>query len=70
MLRQINDLYEETVQKGKRVSEIIISYIGYDHLKSELKNVKGKPEWLDVLKVKENFSGVRLIVDDSQSPQF
>lgn len=63
MLRQINELYEEVTKAGKRVSEILISYIGYDHLKSELNNYKEKPEWIDRLKVKENFSGVKLVTD-------
>ena len=43
MLRQIDELYEETLKAGKKVAEILISYIGYDHLKSELNNRKEKP---------------------------
>ncbi|WP_118950356.1 hypothetical protein [Taibaiella helva] len=61
MLRQINELYEETIKAGKKVSEILISYIGYDHLKSELNNHKDRPEWLDRLKVTENIRGVQIV---------
>jgi len=61
MLRQINELYEETIKAGKKVSEILISYIGYDHLKSELNNHKDRPEWLDRIKVAENIRGVQIV---------
>lgn len=64
MIKQINELYEETVKTGKRVSEILISYIGYDHLRSELENKKEKPEWVDRLKVQENFRGVKIVPEN------
>ena len=61
MIRQINELYEDTLKAGKKVSEILISYIGYAHLKSELNNSKEQPEWIDRLKVVENIRGVQVI---------
>jgi hypothetical protein len=66
MIRQINDLYEEAQQAGKKVKEILISYIGYAHLKSELNNHKEEPEWLDRLKVAENIRGVQLIAENER----
>ncbi len=64
MLRQIDELYEETLKAGKKVAEILISYIGYDHLKSELNNRKEKPEWIDRIKVVENMRGVQMIAEN------
>jgi len=64
MLRQINELYEDTLKAGKKVSKILISYIGYDHLKSELNNRKEQPEWIDRLKVTENIKGVQVIAEN------
>lgn len=64
MIRQINELYEETLRAGKKVSKILISYIGYDHLKSELNNSKEQPEWIDRLKVVENIRGVQVIAEN------
>jgi|GEM_PF-980123 len=68
MIRQITELYEEAVQAGKKVSQILISYIGYDHLKSELNNRKEQPEWLDRLKVADNVRGVQIIHDNDLRP--
>lgn len=64
MLRQIDELYEETLKAGKKVAEILISYIAYDHLKSELNNRKEKPEWIDRIKVAENVRGVQMIAEN------
>ena len=61
MLTKINELYEESINAGKKVSEIVMSYIAYDHLKSELNNYKAQPKWLGKVKVKEGISGVELI---------
>jgi hypothetical protein len=61
MIRQINELYEHTVQDGKKVVEILISYIGYDHLKSELNNIKEKPEWIEKLNIQKDFSGFKIV---------
>lgn len=66
MIRQINDLYDEALNAGKKVKEILISYIGYDHLKSELNNRKEQPEWMDRLKVTENIRGVQLISENER----
>lgn len=57
MLKQIDATYEEYVKNGKRVSQIEISPIGFDHLNSELKNRKEKPEWLDYVKVNREIFG-------------
>ena len=65
MIRQINDLYENYVQEGKKVIEILISYISYDHLKSELNNVKEKPEWIEKLNIQKDISGFRIVADGS-----
>lgn len=66
MIKQISDLYDEALQAGRKVTQILISYIGYDHLKSELRNRKDEPVWIDRVKVAENIRGVR-IVDESGS---
>lgn len=63
MIMQINELYEEAIKSGSRVAEIHISHIGYDHLKSEMQNKREKPQWLDQLKIQENFMGVKLIAE-------
>jgi hypothetical protein len=63
MITKINELYQEAVSAGKKVTEIAISYIAYDHLKSELNNRKAEPKWLSKVKVKEGVSGVQLIDD-------
>jgi len=65
MLRKINELYIETVNAGKKIAEIKISNIGYDHLKSELNNRKELPEWVGKLKVENNFAGVEIINEQS-----
>lgn len=61
MITKINELYQEAVNAGKKVSEIAMSYIAYDHLKSELNNYKTAPNWLSKVKVKEGVSGVQFI---------
>ena len=61
MITKINELYQEAINAGKRVSEIAISYIAYDHLKSELNNRRSEPSWLNKVKVKEGINGVQLI---------
>ncbi len=66
MIRQINDLYDDAQKAGKKVKEILISYIGYAHLKSELSNRKEQPEWIDRLKVKENIRGVELVAENER----
>lgn len=66
MFRQINELYEDALKAGKKVSEIIISYIGYDHLKSELNNRKEKPEWMDRVKATDNVRGIQLIAENDR----
>jgi hypothetical protein len=63
MIRQINELYENYVQEGKKVIEILISYISYDHLKSELYNIKEKPEWIEKLNIQKDISGFKIIAD-------
>ena len=57
MLKQIDATYEEYVKNGKRVRQIEISPIGFDHLNSELKNRKERPEWLDYVKVNSGIFG-------------
>ena len=64
MIKQIDELYKDTLKQGKRVLEILISYIGYDHLKSELENKKEKPEWVDRLKVQAHFKGVKVVTEE------
>jgi len=61
MLRKIDELYRGTVSTGKKISEIRISSIGYDHLKSELSNRKEMPEWIDKIKIESNITGIKLI---------
>lgn len=61
MITKINELYQEALNAGKKVSEIAISYIAYDHLKSELNNRKAEPNWLNKVKVKEGVVGVQLV---------
>lgn len=61
MIRQINDLYENSIQEGKKVTEIQISNISYEHLKSELNNVKEKPEWVDILNIQDHLYGFRIV---------
>ncbi len=58
---EAREVISKRMKAGKRVSEILISYIGYDHLKSELNNYREKPEWLDRLRIMENFNGVRIV---------
>jgi hypothetical protein len=67
MLAKINELYEESINEGKKVSEILMSYIAYDHLKSELNNYKSQPQWLEKVKVKAGVSGVKLIKEYENS---
>ncbi len=57
MLKQIDATYEEHVKNGKTVSRIEISPIALDHLNSELKNCKEKPEWLDYIAVNQSIFG-------------
>jgi hypothetical protein len=57
MIAQINSSYEELLQKGKKVYEIEISPIGFDHLTSELLNQKEKPQWSDYIRVKNEIRG-------------
>lgn len=57
MLKQIDATYEEYVKNGKRVNRIEISPIGLDHLNSELKNRKDRPEWLDYIEVNRGIFG-------------
>lgn len=61
MIAKINELYEEAVNAGKKIKEIIISHIAYDHLKSELNNRKAEPNWLGKVKTKEGVVGVHLM---------
>jgi len=61
MITKINELYQEAVNAGKKITEITISYIAYDHLKSELNNRKSEPNWLNKVKVKEGIVGVQLV---------
>jgi hypothetical protein len=63
MIRQINELYENYVREGKKVVEILISYISYDHLKSELNNIKEKPEWIEKLNIQKDISGFKIVAD-------
>jgi uncharacterized membrane-anchored protein YitT (DUF2179 family) len=63
MIRQINDLYENYLQEGKKVVEILISYISYDHLKSELDNIREKPEWLEKLNIQKDVTGFKIVAD-------
>ena len=65
MITQINELYEEAVRAGNKIAEIHISTIGYDHLKSEMQNKREKPQWLDQLKIQENFRGVKLVAEEA-----
>lgn len=64
MIRQINELYDNYKQEGKKVIEILISYISYDHLKSELNNIKEQPEWLGKLNIQKDFHGFKIISDN------
>ncbi len=66
MIKQINELYEEILHEGKKISEILISEIGYAHLRSELNNWKTPPKWVDILKIKENFSGFKIVPEGEQ----
>ena len=64
MIRQINEVYDSYLQEGKNVIEIQISNISYDHLQSELSNIKQKPEWVDKLQVKKEFSGFKIVAEE------
>ena len=66
MIRQIEDVYEQSEKDGKVVLEVLVSPIGYEHLKSELQNKKEQPVWVDRLKVKEGQKGFALIVEKEQ----
>lgn len=68
MLKQIDATYEEYVKAGKRVSRIEISPIGLDHLNSELKNRKEKPEWLDYVKVSDRIFGFAITGAEDHRP--
>ncbi|RYE05127.1 MAG: hypothetical protein EOP51_34750, partial [Sphingobacteriales bacterium] len=60
MIRAINEQYEHYVQEGKRVVEILISYISFDHLQSELNNIKDQPEWIQKLNVRKDMTGFQI----------
>lgn len=61
MLRKIEELYQEKLDTGKKITEIKISSIGYDHLKSELSNRKEMPEWIDKIRVESNIIGIEIV---------
>ena len=61
MLRKIEELYQEKLDTGKKITEIKISSIGYDHLKSELSIRKDMPEWIDKIRVESNIIGIEIV---------
>jgi len=65
MITKINELYDESIKAGKQVSEIVMSYIAYDHLKSELNNYNAPPHWLEKVKVKKGIYGIEIVKEEA-----